>query len=109
MIELIAQQREAIARLCRLYGVRRLDVFGSATKVSFDPQTSDLDFVVDFADRGPGYLERYLDLADALEALLGYKVDLLTERALSKRPRFRQSVEESREPIYDRASETKAA
>lgn len=109
MIALVKQQKEAIARLCRLYGVRRLDIFGSATNDLFDTQTSDLDFLVDFADRSRGYLKRYLDFADVLEELFGRKVDLVTERSLRKHPRFQQSVEESREAIYDSTCDTKAA
>jgi len=38
--------------LCRRYGVRKLELFGSATDGAFDPRTSDLDFLVDF---DPGY------------------------------------------------------
>ena len=109
MIALVEQRKEAIANLCRLYGVRRLDLFGSAATGLFDARTSDLDFLVDFVDRSPGYLRRYLDLADALEKLFGRKVDLVTERSLRKHPRFHESVEESREAVYERQSDTAAA
>ncbi len=39
--------------LCRRFGVRRLDLFGSAASGRFDPGRSDLDFVVSFADLLP--------------------------------------------------------
>jgi len=36
----IAQHREEVVAPCRRAGVRRLDVFGSAIRVDFDPATS---------------------------------------------------------------------
>jgi predicted nucleotidyltransferase len=59
MIDLIEHQHEAIAALCRQYGVLRLDLFGSAATGAFDPATSDLDFIAAFADtEKPGYAMR---------------------------------------------------
>lgn len=35
--------------ICRRFGVRRLDVFGSASRgTDFDPEHSDVDFLVEF-------------------------------------------------------------
>ena len=48
MIELIDNRREQIADLCRRHGIRRLDVFGSAATGSFDPASSDVDFLAEF-------------------------------------------------------------
>lgn len=42
--------REAIARLCRQYGVRRLAVFGPAATDRFDPERSDVVFVLEFQE-----------------------------------------------------------
>jgi hypothetical protein len=42
MIADIAQHRADIAALCRRFGVRRLDVFGSAARgADFEPERSD--------------------------------------------------------------------
>ena len=49
MIPLIEVKRTEVGELCRRYGVRRLEVFGSAARGSFDPETSDLDFLVELA------------------------------------------------------------
>lgn len=98
-----------IVDLCRRYGVARLDVFGSAATDAFDPATSDFDFVVSFADETFGTLaDRYLDLAEGLESLLGRPVDLITERSI-RNPIFRQAVERTRQRVYDRASAEAAA
>ena len=108
MIALVAQHREAVAELCRRFGVRRLDLFGSAATGAFQEATSDLDFVADFADRSPGYADRYLDFAEALEALFGRPVDLLTERSI-RNPYFRRAVEATRETVYDGRGQATAA
>ena len=106
---LIEQQRDAIRALCQQYGVRHLDLFGSAAPVAFDAATSDLDFVATFADtRSPGYADRYLGFAEALETLFGRPVDVITERSI-RNPYFRQAVEASRQPIYDERDAPAAA
>ena len=109
MIDVVTQHRDQIAALCRRYGVRRLDLFGSAATGAFDPETSDLDFVVAFADtRSLDYGERYLDFADALESLFGRPVDVLTENMIGS-PYFRQAVEAARQPVYDERNAPAAA
>ena len=108
MIPLIEHAKYDIAALCRRFGVRRLDLFGSAATGAFR-EGSDLDFVVAFADtRAPGYADRYLDLAEALEALLGRDVDLVTERSIEN-PYFRRAVDATRRPVYERRDEEAAA
>lgn len=54
MHPLIERHREEIEALCRRYGVRRLDVFGSLVRDDFDAATSDVDIVVDFQQAAPG-------------------------------------------------------
>ena len=106
---LIEHHRDAIRALCQEYGVRRLDLFGSAAMGAFDKETSDLDFVATFADtRSAGYADRYLGFAEALETLFGRPVDVITERAI-RNPYFRQAVEASRQPVYDERDAPAAA
>jgi predicted nucleotidyltransferase len=89
-----------IAELCRRFHVRRLDVFGSAVRGDFDPVRSDLDFVVEFERGHPlGGLEIYFGLKEALEALFGRKVDLVSEGAVQN-PYLRKSIDENRETVY---------
>ena len=73
MIPIINKHRADLAEICRRYGVNRLYIFGSAAQDRFDPDRSDLDFLVKIAGREPSgsYADRYLDLADALERLFG--------------------------------------
>lgn len=98
MITLIKRNMDGVAQLCRRFGVRRPDLFGSAASGMFTEE-SDLDFVVDFADRSPGYAMRYLHLAEALETLLGRSVHLVTERSI-RSPWFRDSVEQHKVNVY---------
>ena len=100
MSPLIEPHLAAIRALCREHRVRRLDLFGSAATDAFDPASSDLDFVVSFANtRSPGYADRYLGFAEALEALFGRAVDVVTDRSI-RNPYFRHAVEASRQPVY---------
>jgi predicted nucleotidyltransferase len=102
MIAEITTYQEQIASLCERYGVLRLDLFGSAARGSFNATSSDLDFVALFADRmSPSYVDRYLGFAEALEALFGRSVDLVTERSI-RSPLFRRAVDRDRETIYER-------
>ncbi len=104
---LVAGKQAEIVALCERYGVVRLELFGSAASGRFDPTTSDLDFVVAFADYGPGIAGRFIDFADALEALFGRKVDLVFDGKM-KNLYFRASVDESRKTVYQTPGRTLA-
>lgn len=96
----IEKHRAEIEELCRRYGVRTLDVFGSATTDGFDEDRSDVDFIVDFSEAARrNYFHAYFDLKEALEALLGRRVDMMTAGPI-RNPFLRRGVEETREPLY---------
>ncbi len=107
MNAMIEQHKAAIASLCETYGVRRLDVFGSAAREDFDSERSDFDFILDFQSYGPDSARRFISLADALEGLLGRRVDIVFERAM--KPRFREFVATEREVVFERAVRPVAA
>ena len=90
-----------LAELCRRFGVRRLDLFGSAATGAFDPSRSDVDFLVEFDEDSTRLFDRYFGLKESLEALFGRPVDLVTESALEN-PYFRARVEAERRPVYAR-------
>jgi predicted nucleotidyltransferase len=100
MIEEIALHQEELRALCRRFHVRRLDLFGSAARGDFDPDRSDLDFVVEFDRGAPQHpFDAYFGLKEELEALLGRKVDLVELRAV-RNPYLKASIEQSRENVY---------
>ena len=53
MISLVEEKRAELGRLCAQYHVRRLELFGSADDERFDPERSDLDFLVVVPDDTP--------------------------------------------------------
>lgn len=98
---IITDYQPALDALCQRFGVRTLEIFGSATTAHFDATRSDLDFIVTFADERFGTLaDRYLTFADALEQLFQRPVDLLTERSL-RNPYFIAEVNRTRQKIYE--------
>jgi predicted nucleotidyltransferase len=96
---LVNKQAE-VAALCRQFGVSRLEVFGSAAVGGFDPASSDYDFIASFSARsGVSMARRFLGFSDALETLLGRKVDLMTDRPIEN-PYLRAAVDASRRTVY---------
>jgi predicted nucleotidyltransferase len=46
MIDVLENQKQAIAELCRKYNVEQLFVFGSSTRDDYRPGESDVDLLV---------------------------------------------------------------
>jgi uncharacterized protein len=102
MIRIVEDKRAEVAALCVKYGVKRLELFGSGAGDGFDPEASDLDFVVSFERRDPPELfDRYFGLHEDLEQLFGRRVDLVTEDALLKDPDFAESISGDRASLYE--------
>ena len=99
MHPLIENNRYAIARLCRLHGVRSLAAFGSVLRSDFDPSRSDVDVLVEFEPQAAGSFSNFLGLKESLEALFGRSVDLVEQRAIRNR-RLRYYIERSKAPVY---------
>ena len=97
MIEDIELHRGELQALCRRFHVRRLDLFGSAARGHFDPEHSDIDFLVKFDRAHPEALSlnTYFGLKESLEALLGRPVDLVEPGAM-RNPYLKASIEASR-------------
>lgn len=87
LLELVQSKREAILQMAARRGARNVRLFGSVARGEAGPD-SDMDFLVDLE---PG--RSLLDLGGLLmdlQALLGRKVDIVTEAGL--RPRIRPQV-----------------
>jgi predicted nucleotidyltransferase len=106
---IITDNLPAITALCQKHGVRKLEVFGSATSDRFDPETSDVDFVIEFVDRGPGYADRFFRFAESIEQLLGRPADFVFGNKPIKNPYFRAAVNESRVTIFESRDRQAAA
>jgi uncharacterized protein len=99
----IEENREALAALCRLYGVTRLELFGSAARgIDFDPKRSDYDFLVTLAPDARFDLTVFCDFKEALERLLGRPVDLVERKTVERSRNYirRRSILRAAEPVY---------
>ena len=91
---LVRKRRRAILRLAAKHGASRVRLFGSAARGD-DAKGSDIDFLV--AMRKGSSLFDLVDLGLNLEALLGRKVDVVSERGLS--PYLRDSIQKQARPL----------
>jgi uncharacterized protein len=99
----IAEKRDALAAICRRYGVERLEVFGSAARGgNFDRSRSDADFLVTFKPAARNDLSAFTDLKEALEKLLGRRVDLVEREAVEASRNFirRRAILRAAETVY---------
>ncbi len=96
----IKSYQEQLAELCVIYGIKRLEVFGSAVRADFKPERSDLDILVDFAEQPEvGAFKRYFDVKEALEKLFQLPIDLIEIEAI-KNPYFQKVVDKEKVLVY---------
>lgn len=99
MLPAIANEPK-LGEVCRSFHVRRLEMFGSALGEEFDPERSDLDFLVEFAPLPAGvYSDNYFGLLNALEGLFQRRVDLVVGSAI-RNPYFREGIERNKALLY---------
>jgi predicted nucleotidyltransferase len=100
MLPLIETKRDQLAGVCRKFAVSRLEVFGSAADGSFDPERSDLDFLVEFnCSESMNAFHQFFGFRRALSVLFARNVDLVAAKAM-RNPYFIEAVNESRTLIY---------
>ncbi len=100
MIEIIKNNRQQIAELCCKYGIKKLEVFGSAAAGNFRSGSSDVDFFYEFDNSSPGSLaDRFFSFQNDLERLLETNVDLVSAPDATN-PYFLQVANRHRLPLY---------
>jgi predicted nucleotidyltransferase len=100
VVAIVDDKREALAALCRKYGVVRMFVFGSALRDDFRPGTSDIDLLVEFGPMtGHAKAHAYFNLLDELSELLGTHVDLVMAGAVKNRYIARE-IEQTKLELY---------
>ena len=79
---------------CRSFGVRCLELFGSAVR---DPEhANDFDFLVDLEETEPGvYAKAFFGLYDALLKIAGRPIDLVTLRSI-RNPYFLKRIDRNK-------------
>ena len=89
--ELLKEKREQIITIAAKHGANNVRIFGSVARGEAD-EKSDIDLLIDYCSerRSPWFPLR---LIRELEALLGRKVDIVTEQGLKDRIRERVLLE----------------
>ena len=96
---IIDRNIEDLKKLCTLYNVEKMYLFGSILNANFNKE-SDIDFLVKFKTiEISTYFDNYMDFKENLEKLFGREVDLVEEQTL-KNPILINSINKSKELIY---------
>ena len=93
--------RSKLEMLCKEFGVKRLWLFGSALTSNWEPDTSDLDLLVEFGPPPEGidlFAQQFVFQVE-LENLFEMRVDLV-ERTAIKKQSFKQAVDREAREIY---------
>jgi predicted nucleotidyltransferase len=85
--QLIKQKRQQVLEIAQGHGARNVRLFGSVARGE-TTETSDLDLLIEM-EAGRNLLD-VIAIKQDLEALLGCKVDVVTEAAIS--PYLKESV-----------------
>ena len=91
---------EKIAAFCRERGIRKMSLFGSVLRDDFNPQSSDVDVLVDFAPEAlDGIGLAYFGWADDLAQIVGRRVDFCSRL----HPRIEPRVRKDALTVFERA------
>jgi len=100
MVSVLVGKMDAIRQACKHFNVVRLDIFGSALREDFEPDRSDIDFLVDFGAMPPfDKPDAYFGLLNELRSILGTEVDLVMVGALKNRF-IRDDVNRTKQKLY---------
>lgn len=75
------------SRLFKEYAIKSMAIFGSYSRKEQN-ESSDLDILVDFSDQ---IGIRFVDLAEELENIIGFKVDLVSRKGIKEK--YLQSID----------------
>ena len=91
--------RSRLTELCRSLSVKRLELVGSAAREDFQPESSDIDVLIEFKGND-ALFDRYFELKFGLESIFGRKVDVIQSGAV-RNPHLRATLQQDRMPIYE--------
>lgn len=96
---IVDKNREDLIKLCTMYNVEKMYLFGSALNANFNKE-SDIDFLVKFKSiELSKYFDNYMDFKEKLEELFEREVDLVEEQTL-RNPILINSINKSKELVY---------
>lgn len=98
-MRIIDKNIENVKKLCTLYNVETMYLFGSALNSNFN-SNSDIDLLVKFKPIELAYyFDNYINFKENLKIVLGRDIDLVEEQSL-RNPILIESIEKSKELIY---------
>ena len=101
MEKTVEEKLPQVRDLCRKYNVRKLELFGSATNGDFKPESSDVDFIVEFAPMDcHRHADSFFGMLEDLKTLFNREVDLL-EKSTIENPYFLEAIELTRKVIFE--------
>lgn len=97
----VEESREEITSFCERWQVTQLDVFGSALREDFGPD-SDVDLLVSFEESARHTLFDMVRMEEELKAIFGREVDLVSRRGIERSQNYlrRKAILGSAEAIY---------
>ena len=98
--QIVTEHLVEVRALCEKYSVRKLTIFGSAVKGTFDPEKSDIDLLVEFEEDAALSFASLFGFENAVAELVGIDVDVVIN-AKFRNPYFQEAVDESRELVYE--------
>ena len=100
-MKIIEKNRDAIKALCEKHNVLSLYVFGSVARGD-DNAGSDVDFLATFSeDDLYNHFDNYYNFLKGMEALLGKKVDLVSENYIQN-PYLKKYIDSSKIMLYEK-------
>lgn len=98
-MRIVNKNIDALKRLCTVYNVEKMYLFGSALNSNFNNK-SDIDFLVKFKSiELSKYFDNYMNFKENLEKLFGREVDLVEEQTL-RNPILINAINKTKELIY---------
>ena len=99
MDRIVLDRLDDLKRLCNMYSVKSMYVFGSVCTDRFN-NNSDIDILISFDNLSiEKYTDNYFELHYKLQDLFGRKIDLLTDKSLSN-PYFIKGLEQTKQLVY---------
>ena len=92
---------EAIDGFCRKWKITQIELFGSALRDDFRPE-SDVDLLVTFEENDGWGLYEFVEMQDEMERILGRPVDIVERAAIekSRNPFRRKNILSAAQVVY---------
>jgi uncharacterized protein len=102
-VQHISLSEQQIIDFCQQWQITRLALFGSVLRQDFNPETSDIDILIDFSETANYTLLDFAEMQDQLTSLFQRKVDLVSRRGLetSKNLERKSNILSSTYTIYE--------